>query len=62
MKKEILIILIVILLFSVSCSSNKAQKVEDVHYEQQEIERKIDKAFNELDQEIKKIKEEEERK
>jgi len=57
MKKGILIILSIVL-FSVSCSNNKAQEIEDVRYKKQEIERKADKVFQELDNEIKKIEKE----
>lgn len=60
MKKEILFITIItLLLFSVSCSSNKVRESKDVNYEQRETERKTDKAFRELDEEVKKIRKEE---
>ena len=62
MKKLFVIcMVVVVLLVFVGCSTNKVQEPDPNvrRYEQREIERKVDKAFNELDKEIEKIKEEE---
>ena len=57
--KKFIMTLVVLLLVFVGCSTNKVHQSNSatVRYEQQEIERKADKAFQELDQEIKEIEE-----